>query len=541
MANLPKVVLKHLRSRADAHPEADMLTAFAEQALPETERDLVIEHLSLCGDCREVVALVLPPVQAADMAVLAHSSRSGWFTMPVLRWGVVTAGVLAVTSFGVLQYRQSHQGKEKQQVAVVTRHEQLNQIPVPTPAPAQTLAVPTEKQTSAPRQTEQTTQLDKRSEARKQLPGMFPQSKATSDADVVTARVLSSPQAASRVPAASISGAMGGTTTVGTQGAAAENQTTEASSQIARNEMQQPPMQGHNVTSLEVTNAEVAKAKDPVPTTAAVVQSPSLALHASPSLMQRAAPLWSISSAGGLQRSFDAGQTWEDVILNSGSISGSVRDPAGAIVSGAGVTLTGLDTTEKYIQSSGGDGRFAFENLLPGRYRIEIEKLGFQRLAQSPIVLDGRQNARFDAALQVGQISETVEVAASAAPVPLAESVAGNTATVKKNRLEQTYSVQAQGKEKENWKHWLAPPQPIFKALAATGPEVWAGGSNSMLYHSLDAGAHWTRVLPSSAGTVLTGDITALEFSDPQHGRITTSASEVWTTADNGQTWLKQP
>jgi len=83
-------------------------------------------------------------------------------------------------------------------------------------------------------------------------------------------------------------------------------------------------------------------------------------------------------------------------------------------------------------------------------------------------------------------------------------------------------------------------PNPVFRAVAATGPEVWAGGSGAMLYHSLDAGARWTRVLPSTAGAALTGDIIAVEFSDLQHVTITTSAPEVWITADAGQTWQKQ-
>jgi hypothetical protein len=79
-----------------------------------------------------------------------------------------------------------------------------------------------------------------------------------------------------------------------------------------------------------------------------------------------------------------------------------------------------------------------------------------------------------------------------------------------------------------------------FRALAAFGTEVWAGGSAAMLYHSGDSGAHWTRVLPSSSGATLTGDITSIEFSDPQHGRIATSNGEVWITADAGQTWRRQ-
>ena len=80
----------------------------------------------------------------------------------------------------------------------------------------------------------------------------------------------------------------------------------------------------------------------------------------------------------------------------------------------------------------------------------------------------------------------------------------------------------------------------VFRAVASNGPEVWAGAAGGLLYHSSDAGAHWTRVVPSASGTTLTGDILSLEFIDPQHGRIVTSSPEVWTTSDAGQSWQKQ-
>jgi photosystem II stability/assembly factor-like uncharacterized protein len=79
-----------------------------------------------------------------------------------------------------------------------------------------------------------------------------------------------------------------------------------------------------------------------------------------------------------------------------------------------------------------------------------------------------------------------------------------------------------------------------FLAVAAAGAEVWAGGTGGTLYHSVDSGARWTRVVPASAGTVLLSDIVGLDFPDAQHGKITTSTTEVWSTTDGGQTWQKQ-
>jgi hypothetical protein len=81
---------------------------------------------------------------------------------------------------------------------------------------------------------------------------------------------------------------------------------------------------------------------------------------------------------------------------------------------------------------------------------------------------------------------------------------------------------------------------PTFRAVTAMGPEVWAGGVAGALYHSVDAGGHWMRVVPMWGGVVLSGDIVSVAFSDPQHGKITTSNASVWTTSDDGQTWQKQ-
>jgi photosystem II stability/assembly factor-like uncharacterized protein len=80
----------------------------------------------------------------------------------------------------------------------------------------------------------------------------------------------------------------------------------------------------------------------------------------------------------------------------------------------------------------------------------------------------------------------------------------------------------------------------VFRAVSANGPEVWAGGSGGMLYHSTDSGSHWTRVIPSIQGATLTGEITTVAFTDAQHGKVSTSTSELWSTQDGGQTWQKQ-
>ena len=93
-----------------------------------------------------------------------------------------------------------------------------------------------------------------------------------------------------------------------------------------------------------------------------------------------------------------------------GSITGSVTDPSGAAIAEAQVTLTNLGTAEKRVQPTGADGLYSFVNLIPGNYRIEVEKSGFKRITQEPVVVQVQQSSRIDIALPIGQATETVEV-----------------------------------------------------------------------------------------------------------------------------------
>jgi hypothetical protein len=93
-----------------------------------------------------------------------------------------------------------------------------------------------------------------------------------------------------------------------------------------------------------------------------------------------------------------------------GSVTGSVADNTGAVVTQATVTLTNLGTSEKRAQSSGADGLFTFVNLFPGNYRIDVEKTGFKHFTQTPVTVQVNQDTHVVAALQVGEVSQVVEV-----------------------------------------------------------------------------------------------------------------------------------
>ena len=93
-----------------------------------------------------------------------------------------------------------------------------------------------------------------------------------------------------------------------------------------------------------------------------------------------------------------------------GSVTGAVTDTSGAAVTDAAVTLTNVGTPEKRTQQSGTDGLFTFVNVNPGQYRIDVEKAGFKHFVRNPITVQVQEDTHIAAALQVGEVSQVVEV-----------------------------------------------------------------------------------------------------------------------------------
>ena len=96
------------------------------------------------------------------------------------------------------------------------------------------------------------------------------------------------------------------------------------------------------------------------------------------------------------------------------SLTGLVSDPGGAVIPGAVVTLTNSETGEERVTSTGAAGRFTMPQLKAGTYELTVETEGFKRFVQSNIRLQGSQDAELNAALELGAVTETVEVTAQA-------------------------------------------------------------------------------------------------------------------------------
>ena len=103
----------------------------------------------------------------------------------------------------------------------------------------------------------------------------------------------------------------------------------------------------------------------------------------------------------------------------SGSVVGTVTDNTGAVVSGATVTLTDVDTGDRRTATTNSAGDYQFVNLMPGNYRVDVENSGFKHFIRTNVVVQVQGSTRVDASLELGNVSETVEVTAQA---PLVET-----------------------------------------------------------------------------------------------------------------------
>jgi carboxypeptidase family protein/TonB-dependent receptor-like protein len=97
----------------------------------------------------------------------------------------------------------------------------------------------------------------------------------------------------------------------------------------------------------------------------------------------------------------------------SGSITGTVKDATDAPIPSVDIKISNLDTGVQFDTLSNEVGLYRVTALGPGNYRIEAELPGFNHLSQGPVVLQVGQTLGVDLVLQVGEVSESVEVLAT--------------------------------------------------------------------------------------------------------------------------------
>src|SRR5215831_14912056 len=115
-----------------------------------------------------------------------------------------------------------------------------------------------------------------------------------------------------------------------------------------------------------------------------------------------------------------------------GEITGRVTDPSGAVIPGASLTLTNVNTNAVRNVVTTEAGTYTIPSIPPGSYRLRAELPGFKAAASEPFELQVQQVLRQDFVLELGQISDTIEVAATA---ELLQSETAAVGTVVENKI----------------------------------------------------------------------------------------------------------
>jgi Carboxypeptidase regulatory-like domain len=100
-----------------------------------------------------------------------------------------------------------------------------------------------------------------------------------------------------------------------------------------------------------------------------------------------------------------------------GNLSGLVKDPSGASLSGANITARHIDTGEEFRTTTDQQGSYVFPSLPLGKFNVTIEAAGFKRVEMQDIVVEVGTPAIASISLEVGQVAESVVVTGDAQAV----------------------------------------------------------------------------------------------------------------------------
>jgi anti-sigma factor ChrR (cupin superfamily) len=531
MDPLKKLVADRLRMRAAGpHPDAEALSAFAENALAPSERQTVIAHLASCSDCREV--LFLSASQAAEVQQVVSVPRPRFRL--ALRWGTLAACVVIGA------------------VVLITRHEPTRTAQVAKNSPPAGYVTP-----AAPAAEQSTIAAEKPPAELNAMRDRRAVAKVAAPATATSGHA--EPKDITAKPTAAFEFSKSGQVSLDepTANAKLESRTVAGLS-----------VNGRNAAELE------RSAPAPPPPVPAVTADRRAGIGGA---------VGENANSYGYISSNAPAQAGKETAFH-GYAEGTVLDASGAVIPNAKITAVGPLGEKTAVSDS--SGKFFFDQLAPGTYSFRADVPGFGEAQVQQVAVLADKPATMDFKLQPGMAAEVVSVE-TAAPAVAASAqmnrivVRGNessdalqaaqarmqstteTADLKKQKAANLrkasradsavlafpvwqWSLTPQGavqRSNDSGKSW----QPVsvaegitFRAIFSVATHVWVGGDAGVLYHSADSGQHWTHVVPAVSGDKLQADVTQIQFSDSQHGSITASDGQVWTTADGGQTWTRK-
>lgn len=508
MNGMRKLVSARLRAQAVAgpHPDAEVLSAFAEKALPEVERKAVLQHLSECANCRDVVFLSLPE-SAEAQPVLALPSRR--FSRFALGWGTLAAAIAVCVV-----------------VFVGTRHQQTI-ANYKTPAPAKE-------------------------------PGRMAAELKT-PSDVAEMRTLRDDRVATRMGAVR---ELERDKSIPTP----KHMTAKPAGKFDFDQNEEVRLAGSNTTQAYTTEAP---SRSFAAANSRVAGVPSSAPAApSPVVGAQIQNQNAIGGAVGQGRGAEISQAKGNLSGTVSDPSGAVIPNATVTMVGpVGTRAQQSDRQGQFAFDQLSGGSYSVKATAPGFQSKDLRQVAVLDgkvsnvqvtlnpasssetvtvSASSQLVDEPAANDQLQAQLQVPANQAAIASKAKQKDELKKSSVAGGYASFAKtlNVIPQ-WTLSPSGallRSLDSGKSWQAVSveKNTFRALSAIGAHIWVAGSKGILYHSADSGQSWTKVTPVAGGQALQSDITRVDFADVANGTLTTSDGEVWATSNAGETWTKR-
>jgi hypothetical protein len=476
MTELSEIVRERLKAAGPAgnHPDPDVLTAFAEQSLPARERTSVLEHVSRCTDCREVLALATPAQEAAAAQVAWSGPSRGWLRWPALRWGAAAACFVVVGAAVLLELNYK-----------MDRYASL------TPA---AVRVSDEKQIAE----EKGTAISDLAVQKAVTPSLAPSASTPYGAtkEEKTVKRIPPPENSSDLPKRSMNTGLVRGLVTSREHAVAEANERGMSSNLERDRGDYQFSQQQTVQ---------AQARAPVPPTAAPAPVPASPAGAEANSSDRSAAAY---ASGGT-----AGE-----LMAKKQIPGKAKPSPMLDQATNGETAQAVGESKEVVEVTG----------------LPVAAVPVNGRNVTPLV------ARWTISAE-GQLQRSLDSGKTWEIVPVADSSSLSLVSAESTtNYQQAMRAPLSDKATARIEPSSEPNPPKFRALSANGNDVWVGGTAGLLYHSADAGMHWTRVKAVADGVTLAADIVTLDFADAQHGKLTTAAGKSWVTADAGNSWKKQ-
>ena len=155
-------------------------------------------------------------------------------------------------------------------------------------------------------------------------------------------------------------------------------------------------------------------------------------------------------------------------------IVGTVGDATGAVIPGVELPLTHVATGAPYTAQTDATGYYRTPPLRIGEYVMEVESSGFKRTQRTGVILNAGDTRRVDILLEVGDLTETIEVTAQA---PLLQTTEGSTGTVMENQ--QILELPLNGRDYLQLARISAGVTPPARSEVANRQGISVGGSQA--------------------------------------------------------------